>query len=447
MMLFAMSASQNKTSNGDPVVPTQSSLEAFAAAERVLVGGVNSPVRAFGAVGGVPVFLARGQGAVVTDLDGRRYIDYVGAWGPLILGHCDERVQAAASKVLTKGWSFGTPTEGETRLAEAIVADVPSIEQIRLVNSGTEATMSAIRLARGYTRRDLIVKCAGCYHGHADALLVQAGSGALTFGVPSSAGVPAGAVMDTRVIPYNDLTAARSLFEKDGSRIAGVLIEPVAGNMGCVPPTEGYLSGLRALCDAHGALLIFDEVMTGYRLGLGGAQEVFGVRPDLTCLGKIIGGGLPVGAYGGRATIMESLSPVGPVYQAGTMAGNPLAMATGLATIEALHEPGVYEQLEEASAHLAEGLAAAAREAGLPFCVNRVGSMVGVFFQDGPVTDLDTASLSDTQGYARLFHAMLRRGVYLPPSQFETMFVSLAHSDAQIDETIAAARDALSEIA
>jgi len=439
---------QNKTQDqAGQAVPADGSREAFAAAERVLVGGVNSPVRAFGAVGGTPVFLARGQGAVMTDLDGRAYIDYVGAWGPLILGHCDERVHAAASKVLSKGWSFGAPTEAETRLAEAIVVDIPSIERVRLVNSGTEAAMSVIRLARGFTGRDLVVKCAGCYHGHVDALLIEAGSGALTFGVPSSAGVPDGCVKDTRVVAYNDLAAVYSLFEQDGPRIAALLVEPVAGNMGCIPPAEGYLAGLRAVCDANGALLVFDEVMTGYRLGLSGAQGKYGVRPDLTCLGKIIGGGLPVGAYGGRAEIMNALSPAGPVYQAGTLAGNPLAMATGLATIEALHETGVYEQLESTSNRLEEGLIAAARRASVPLCINRVGSMVGVFFQEGPVTDLVTAQRSDTQRYARFFHAMLERGVYLPPSQFETLFVSLAHTDEQIDETIVAARGAFTEVA
>jgi len=415
--------------------PTAASRQAFEASCRVLVGGVNSPVRAFGAVGGTPVFIAKGTGAQITDLDGNTYIDYVGAWGPMILGHCDERVQAAASKVLSKGWSFGAP------------ADIPSVEKVRFVNSGTEATMSAIRLARGFTGRDLIVKCAGCYHGHVDALLVEAGSGSMTFGVPSSAGVPAGATSDTVVVPYNDLEAARQVFTAHGSRVAAFLVEPVAGNMGCVPPVAGYLEGLRALCDEHGALLIFDEVMTGYRLGLAGAQGLYGVQPDLTCLGKIIGGGMPVGAYGGRAGIMEKVSPSGPVYQAGTLSGNPLAMAAGLATLEALHEPGVYERLEAASARLAAGIAEAAAKAGVVVCQNRVGSMACTFFQEGPVIDSASAQKSDTQQYARFFHAMLRRGVYLAPSQFEVTFVSLAHTDEIIDRTIEAAEQAMQEVA
>ena len=419
---------------------------AFEAARQVLAGGVNSPVRAFKGVGGTPRFIARAKGATMTDVDGNEYIDYVGSWGPMILGHADGRVAAAASKALDKGWSFGAPTELETRLAEQIIADCPSIERIRFVNSGTEATMSAIRLARGFTRRDLVVKCEGCYHGHADALLVQAGSGLATFGTPSSAGVPETLTAATLVAPFNDLDAAAKLFREYGDRIAAYLVEPVAGNMGVVPPKPGYLEGLRELCDRHGALLIFDEVMTGYRVALGGAQALYGVRPDLTCLGKIIGGGMPVGAYGGRAEIMGLLSPLGPVYQAGTLSGNPLAMAAGLATIQALHTPGTYEQLEALSARLAEGLREVTSRLGVPTFHTRVGSMLCMFFQEGPVVDWNTAARSDTQKYARYFHAMLERGVYLAPSQYEAMFVSLAHTEAQIDQTIEAAAASLATL-
>lgn len=413
----------------------------------MLAGGVSSPVRAFQAVGGAPLFIAKAKGAVLTDLDGHAYIDYVGAWGPLILGHAEERAQAAASKVLDKGWSFGAPTEQETRLAVRIVADVPGIDMVRFVNSGTEATMSAVRLARGFTGRDLVVKCEGCYHGHSDGLLVEAGSGLATFGVPSSAGVPAGLTALTLVVPYNDLEAAGKVFAEQGQRIAAFLVEPIAGNMGCVPPADGYLAGLRQLCSEHGALLIFDEVMSGYRVGLRGAQGLYGIEPDITCLGKIIGGGLPVGAYGARAAIMERLSPLGPVYQAGTLSGNPLAMAVGLATVEALHEPGVYERLEALSARLSAGLAKAAGAAGVPMFETRVGSMLGVFFQPGPVVDYASAKRSDTRAYARFFHAMLDQGIYLPPSQFETLFVSLAHTEEQIDETVAAAAKAFAAMA
>ncbi|NLX23476.1 MAG: glutamate-1-semialdehyde 2,1-aminomutase [Phycisphaerae bacterium] len=431
-----------------PVVRTRAqSSSAFETAQAVLAGGVSSPVRAFQAVGGTPLFIAKAKGAVITDLDGNAYIDYVGAWGPLILGHAEERAQAAASKVLDKGWSFGAPTEQETRLAVRIAADVPGIDMVRFVNSGTEATMSAVRLARGFTGRDLIVKCEGCYHGHSDGLLVEAGSGLATFGVPSSAGVPAGLTALTLVVPYNDLDAASQVFAEQGQRIAAFLVEPIAGNMGCVPPAGGYLAGLSRLCNEHGALLIFDEVMSGYRVGLRGAQGLYGIEPDITCLGKIIGGGLPVGAYGARAAVMEQLSPLGPVYQAGTLSGNPLAMAVGLATVEALHEPGVYERLEALSARLSAGLAEAAGAAGLPLFETRVGSMLGVFFQPGPVIDYASAKRSDTHAYARFFHAMLDQGIYLPPSQFETLFVSLAHTEEQIDQTIAAAAKAFAAIA
>lgn len=425
---------------------SEKSEAAFEAAKVVLAGGVNSPVRAFRAVGGTPRFIAKGKGAVLTDVDGVSYIDYIGSWGPMILGHADERVAAAASKVLGKGWSFGAPTESETRLAEQIIADVPSIERIRFVNSGTEATMSAIRLARGFTGRDLIIKCEGCYHGHADALLVKGGSGLATFGTPSSAGVPESATSATLVIAYNSMEEASRAFAEHGSRIAGILVEPVAGNMGCVAPLHGYLHHLRKLCDEHGALLIFDEVMTGFRVHIGGAQGLYGVTPDLTCLGKIVGGGFPVGAYGGRAEIMAKLSPEGPVYQAGTLSGNPLAMAAGLATLQALHEDGVYSRLEAKSEKLFGGLAAAAGKAGVTTSQNRVGSMLTVFFQAGPVIDWTTAAQSDTVAYGKFFHAMLARGVYLPPSQYEAMFVSLAHSEDQIEQTVAAADEAFGEI-
>ncbi|HSW46004.1 MAG TPA: glutamate-1-semialdehyde 2,1-aminomutase [Phycisphaerae bacterium] len=420
------------------------SRSAFEAARAVLAGGVNSPVRAFRAVGGTPLFIAEAEGALLTDLDGNTYIDYVGSWGPLILGHADERCKAAGSKALSKGWSYGAPTEAETRLAARVVGDYPSIDLIRFVNSGTEATMSALRLARGFTGRPAVVKCEGCYHGHADCLLVEAGSGLATFGTPGSAGVPAATASSTLVVPFNDIQAAREVFARHGSDIAAFIVEPIAGNMGCIPPSAGYLVGLRDLCDEHGALLIFDEVMTGYRVSLTGAQGLCDVRPDITCLGKIVGGGMPVGAYGAREEIMEKLSPLGPVYQAGTLSGNPMAMAVGLATIEALHEPGVYEELERKSARLAEGLASAARKAGVAVCLNRVGSMLCMFFQGGPVTDYASARQSNTGSYARFFHAMLNHGVYLAPSQFEVMFVSLAHTDEHLDQTISAAEEAFS---
>ena len=409
---------------------------------RVLPGGVNSPVRAFKAVGGTPPFITKGRGAVVTDLDENDYIDYVGSWGPLILGHADERVVAAVGKAASKGTSFGAPTERETRLAESVIAAVPSVEMVRFVNSGTEATMSAIRLARAFAGRDAIVKVHGGYHGHSDALLVAAGSGAMTLGTPSSPGIPKGTTAETLMVPFNDLASTRELFKTRGGTIAAIIVEPVAGNMGCVPPAEGYLAGLRTLCDEHGTLLIFDEVMTGFRVGMGGAQTLYGVHPDLTCLGKIIGGGLPVGAYGGRRKIMEQISPIGPVYQAGTLSGNPLAMAAGYATLEALSEPGTYEQLEALSARLSDGLAEAAKRAGAQIHQARVGSMMGLFFSEQPVTDFESASACDTDAYRRFFHVMLNGGVYLAPSQFECAFVSLAHTEAQIDETVTVAQAA-----
>jgi glutamate-1-semialdehyde 2,1-aminomutase len=411
-------------------------------------GGVNSPVRAFKAVGLTPPFIQRGEGAYIYDIDGNRYIDYVASWGPLILGHRHPEVMAALENTLhDMGTSFGAPTELENELAREITAAVPSIEMVRLVNSGTEATMSAIRLARGYTGREKVVKFAGCYHGHADYFLIQAGSGALTFGVPDSPGVPAATAANTIVAPYNNLDAVEAVFKQAGEEIAAVIVEPVAGNMGCVPPQPGFLEGLRAITKHYGSLLIFDEVMTGFRVAYGGAQSRFGVRPDLTCLGKIIGGGLPVGAYGGRREIMAMVAPVGPVYQAGTLSGNPLAVSAGLTTLKVLKEPGVYERLESLSARLEKGLKEAAGEAGVPVTFNRVGAMFTAFFTPGPVIDYTTATASDTKTFAAYFQAMLRRGIYLAPSQFEAAFMSLAHTEADIDRTIEAAREAFREIA
>jgi glutamate-1-semialdehyde 2,1-aminomutase len=422
------------------------STEAYQDACRVLPGGVDSPVRAFGAVGGTPIFIDRGKGAILTDVDSNEYIDYVGSWGPLILGHADERVTAAVHKALHHGSSFGAPTLRETQLAEMVVEAVPSIEMVRFVNSGTEATMSAIRLARAVTGRDVVVKVEGCYHGHVDSLLVSAGSGATTFGTPSSPGVPAQVVGATVVVPFNDLAAAREVFHEHGRRIACCIVEPIAGNMGCVPPVDGYLQGLRDLCSQNGAVLIFDEVMTGFRVAYGGAQSLYGVTPDMTCLGKIIGGGLPVGAYGGRKAIMEQVSPLGPVYQAGTLSGNPLAMAAGIATLEVLRDPKVYEDLEVRSARLAAGLSDAALKADVRTYHTRVGSMMCTFFVDEPVTDYTTTKHCDTKAYATFFHALLDRGVYLAPSQFECAFVSTAHTGDLIDRTVAAAAEAFASI-
>jgi len=434
-------------SRAETKLSTEKSAAAFEAACQFMPGGVNSPVRAFGAVGGTPRFVAKGAGAILTDVDGNEYIDYVGSWGPLILGHADDRVEAAISKAAAKGCSFGAPTELEVQLAELVISRIPSIEMVRFVNSGTEATMSALRLARGFTGRDKVVKCEGCYHGHVDALLVQAGSGAMTFGTPSSPGVPAGTTADTLLVPYNDAEALGTIFETQGGEIAAVLIEPIAGNMGLVPPKEGYLEKLRKLCDAHGALLIFDEVMTGFRVSAGGAQELYGVRPDLTCLGKILGGGLPVAAYGGRREVMAAISPIGSVYQAGTLSGNPLAMAAGVATLQALAEPEVYAELEQRSDDLAAGVAAAAKEAGVPVFQTRVGSMGCVFFSAEPVTDYAGAARCDTRAYAQYFHAMLDRGVYLAPSQFECYFVSVAHTPEHVERTVEAAREAFAVVA
>jgi len=423
---------------------TEKSRAAFERAGKVLVGGVNSPVRAFAAVGGTPPVIASASGAHVTDIDGNTYVDYVGSYGPAILGHAPPEVVEAVREAAGRGTSYGAPTKLETALAEEIVAAMETIEKVRFVSSGTEAVMTAVRLARGVTGRAKIVKCAGCYHGHSDALLVSAGSGAATLGVPSSPGVPAGATADTLVVAYNDLGAMRRLFEEHEREIAAVLVEPVAGNMGVVPPAEGYLQGLRELCDADRAMLIFDEVMTGFRVAFGGAQSLYGVRPDITTLGKVIGGGMPVGAVGGPAEIMSRLAPEGPVYQAGTLSGNPPAMAAGLATLRVLRSEGFYERLEERSAAVEDGLRRAAAEAGLAekVCFNRVGSMLSCFFSPGEVTDYATASACSRDAFAAYFHALLEGGVYIAPSSFEAMFVSAAHEREDIELTARAAKDA-----
>ena len=428
---------------------TAKSQAAFRRARRVLVGGVNSPVRAFAVVGGTPPVIASGHGARITDIDGNTYIDYVGGYGPAILGHCPPAVTAAIAKTIRQMDSFGAPTQGEAQLAEQIAEAYPSIEKVRFTSSGTEAVMSAVRLARGATGRKKVIKCIGCYHGHSDAMLVSAGSGATTLGVPSSPGVPPGAVADTVLVPYNDLAAAQAAAGEAGAQLAAVLVEPVAGNMGVVPPADGYLAGLRKLCDRRGALLIFDEVITGFRLARGGAQEMYGVRADLTTLGKIIGGGLPVGAFGGPAAIMKYLAPEGPVYQAGTLSGNPAAMAAGLATLKAIAKAGFYQRLERTSAALEAGLRQAAESAGLAakVCFNRVGSMMTCFFTPGPVRDYASATASDTAAFATYFHVLLRRGIYIAPSQYEAMFVSAAHGREDIARTIEAAGEAFSTAA
>ena len=424
------------------IVNLSSSERAFAEARTLIPGGVNSPVRAFAAVGGRPPFIKSGSGSRITDIDGNSYIDYVCSWGPLILGHCDADVVAAIKSAADLGSSFGAPTLGEIELARMITQAYPSIERVRLVNSGTEATMSAIRVARGFTGRRMIVKFEGCYHGHADGLLVKAGSGAATFGTPTSLGVPDDYAKLTVCLPFNDIDAVARTCESTGRDIACIIVEPVVGNMGVVPPKPGFLEGLREITARHGIVLIFDEVMTGFRLAYGGVQELFRIRPDLTTLGKIIGGGLPVGAYGGRAEIMDCVAPAGKVYQAGTLSGNPLAVAAGLATLRKLRQPGFYARLERTSSRLAQGLESAFRSAGVSACNNRVGSMICPFFTGGPVTDYAGASRADTSLFGRFFGGMLARGVYLPPSQFEAWFVSAVHSDADIDETIAAVAEA-----
>jgi glutamate-1-semialdehyde 2,1-aminomutase len=417
----------------------------FAAAQNLIPGGVNSPVRAFRGVGGTPRFISSARGATITDVDGRTYIDYVGSWGPMILGHADEEVVAAVQEIAAKGTSFGAPTELEISLAQEVIDAVPSIEMVRMVSSGTEATMSAIRLARAVTGRTKLVKFEGCYHGHADSLLVKAGSGVATLGLPDSPGVPAALAENTLTLPFNNADALEQVFAEHAD-IAAVIIEPVVGNMGCVPPQPGYLDAVRKLTRDHGALLIFDEVMTGFRLASGGAQERYNIKPDITTLGKIIGGGLPVGAYGGSREIMNHIAPAGPVYQAGTLSGNPLSMTAGLITLRRLRDKSVYKQLENASSKLCEGLANAAREAGVTTVTNRVGSMWTSFFTGEPVIDWDGANKSDRQLYGKFFHAMLDEAVYLAPSQFETAFVSLAHTDEVIGRTIEAGRKALTRI-
>jgi glutamate-1-semialdehyde 2,1-aminomutase len=415
----------------------------FEEASRYIPGGVNSPVRAFRGVGGEPVFIARAAGARIESADGRQYIDYVGSWGPMILGHAHPEVIRAVQERAADGLSFGAPTEIETELARKVIELVPSIELVRMVSSGTEATMSAIRLARGYTGRDTIVKFEGCYHGHSDSLLVKAGSGALTLGVPTSPGVPADFARHTTTLPYNDIAALEECFAAMSGEIACVIVEPVAGNMNCIPPVPGFLEKLRDLCTRHGAVLIFDEVMTGFRVARGCAQELYGIRPDLTTLGKIIGGGMPVGAFGGRREIMERLAPLGPVYQAGTLSGNPVAMAAGLVTLEGLSVRGFHERLAARTTELVTGLETAAREAGIAFTTNHVCGMFGMFFSDAaPVTRYEQVMGCDVERFRRFFHAMLDAGIYLAPSAFEAGFISAAHGDAEIEATLAAAREA-----
>jgi glutamate-1-semialdehyde 2,1-aminomutase len=412
-------------------------------AQRVFPGGVNSPVRAFKGVGGAPFFACSGSGAHITDADGNVLIDYVLSWGPLAAGHAHSQVVAAVKEAVEDGFGFGIPTEKETLLAHKVMKHYPGIEQMRFVNSGTEATMSAIRLARGFTGRDLVVKVEGCYHGHVDSLLASAGSGVATLGLPDCPGIPAAITNTTLVVPYNDLDAVREVFARYGEDIACIIIEPVAGNMGVVPPEPGYLQGLRAITQAQGALLVFDEVMSGFRVSLGGAQQHYGITPDITALGKVIGGGMPVGAYGGRRDIMQHLAPVGPVYQAGTLSGNPVAMTAGLATIGVIEQPGVFEDMVATMTQLNRELGGIMREAGIPVFQTQVGTMACMFFTEGPVRNFAEAKHSDTSRYAKWFHAMLDNGVYLAPSQFEAAFISSVHSNEIIDRTLDAARNAV----
>jgi glutamate-1-semialdehyde 2,1-aminomutase len=432
-------------STRNPIAMFERSQQLFEASQRVIPGGVNSPVRAFRAVGGTPVFFREGKGAWLVDVDGNRYIDYVGSWGPIILGHADAEVLAKVAAAAARGLSFGAPTELELEMAELITSSLPSVEQVRLVSSGTEAVMSALRLARGFTGRSLIVKFEGCYHGHSDFLLVKAGSGALTFGNPTSAGVPAELTSKTLVLDYNDPQQAEDAFRRYGQEIAAVVLEPVAGNMNFVRPSQQFVDTLRRLCTAHGAVLIFDEVMTGYRVGPRGAQGVFGVQPDLTTLGKVIGGGMPVGAFGGRRDIMAKLAPLGPVYQAGTLSGNPVAVTAGLATLRRVLAPGFFEALSATTSALTEGLAREARSAGVAFSAASLGGMFGIFFRAQPPSTFAEVMSCDKEAFNRFFHAMLRRGVYLAPSAFEAGFVSAAHGKAEVDATLAAAREAFAE--
>jgi len=421
--------------------------ELFARAQRTIPAGVNSPVRAFRSVGGTPRFFARGQGPYLWDADGKRYIDYVGSWGPAILGHAHPATVAAVQEAARHGLSFGAPTEIEIEMAETLCRLVPSMQMVRLVSSGTEATMTALRLARGFTRRSKIIKFEGCYHGHGDSLLVKAGSGALTFGQPSSAGVPASIANETIVLSYNDLAQVEATFEASGGEIAGIIVEPVAGNMNLIAPAAGFLRGLRDVCDRHGAVLIFDEVMTGFRLHLQGAQGLYGVAPDLTTLGKVIGGGMPVGAFGGRRDIMEKIAPLGPVYQAGTLSGNPVAVAAGLATLQAIEAPGFYDRLAERTRALTDGLAAAAAQAGVAFSAQSIGGMFGIYFSSQAPDSFATVMACDKERFNRFFHLMLDAGIYLAPSAFEAGFVSAAHEPADIEQTVAAARTAFAAVA
>ncbi len=420
--------------------------ELFQRALKLMPGGVNSPVRAFKSVGGEPFFTDHADGAYLWDVEGRRYIDYVGSWGPMIVGHNHPHVRAAVEQAARAGLSFGTPCPAEVRMAEEIARLVPSMEMLRMVNSGTEATMAAIRVARGHTGRDKLVKFEGCYHGHGDAFLVKAGSGALTFGVPTSPGVPKALADLTLTLPYNDIDAARALFAQQGDEIAGVIIEPVVGNMNCIPPRQGFLQGLRDLCSQHGAVLIFDEVMTGFRVALGGAQQLYDIVPDLSTFGKIIGGGMPVGAYGGKRSIMEKVAPAGPIYQAGTLSGNPVAMAAGLAMLELIQAADFYPALESKTVLLTDGLLTVAAEAGVPLSANRVGGMFGMFFTAEKVETYAQAVACDVAAFNRFFHAMLDRGVYLAPSAFEAGFMSSAHSEQDIADTLQAARAAFQEV-
>ena len=424
----------------------ESSKTLYRQAECLIPGGVNSPVRSCKAVGTTPLFITRGSGSKIFDEDGNSYIDYVGSWGPLILGHAHPEVVTAIKAAADQGTSFGIPTAREVKLAEMITKLVPSMEMVRLVNSGTEATMSALRLARGYTGRSKIIKFDGCYHGHADSLLVKAGSGAATLGIPGSSGVPAEVVRNTLSLRFNDLEQVVEVMENQGEDVAAIIVEPIAGNMGVVPPKSEFLSGLRSWCDEKGALLIFDEIITGFRVALGGAQDLYGVRPDLTCLGKIIGGGMPVGAYGGRRDIMSNVAPLGEVYQAGTLSGNPLAVTAGLTTLKLLSKPGVYGELEEKSSYLFGEIGKLATKHELVTSLNRVGSMGSLFFTNQPVVDFDSAQTADTQRFARMFCALLSRSVYLAPSQFEAAFVSLAHSQEDIDNTLAAVDEVFEEL-
>jgi len=422
---------------------TEKSKKSFAEAQNFIPGGVNSPVRAFGAVGGTPIFIKSGSGCYLTDIDSNKYVDYIGSWGPLILGHADPRVVKRINEAVANGTSYGAPTQLEVKLAQLIKEAMPSIEKIRMVNSGTEATMSAIRLARGFTNRDAVIKFEGCYHGHVDSLLIQAGSGATTLGMPTSPGIPQDFVKHTISLPYNDIDAVNEVCSKRGKDIACIIVEAVAGNMGVVPPKKNYLEGLREITKKHGIVLIFDEVMTGFRVAHGGVQSLYNITPDLTTLGKIIGGGLPVGAYGGKKEIMDSISPVGPVYQAGTLSGNPVAMTAGIATLEILRDNNVYKVLEEKSKRLAVGMEKACKDAKVSTCHTRIGSMLCTFFTGQPVTDYATAKKCDTKRYAKFFHGMLERGFYFAPSQFEAAFVSTAHGIKEIDATIDAFKDVL----